>query len=556
MDAMAQARCWHGPADARRFRGLGVWGVETLAEIVDRHAWRCPDKLAVADASLRWTYGELTGLSSRVAQVLLTWGVRPGDVVAVQVPNSAVLPLVHLACVRIGAVFVPLSISWRRAEIRALLTVTQAVVLIAAPLDGAVDLRSLHAELRPDLPDLREVVVAAGLLELAAAGESLTAEQIVALRPDSDAVAHVMVSSGTTGVPKASLWSGNNVVAMLVHHTGSALQLGPDDVAGALAPAGLGSTGYVFPILAPLLVGASCVILESWSAAAALALIAGERCTYVTAVPTQLIDLLEVAVEEADLSSLTRVNNAGAPLPAAVAEQVEARMGCRVQTIYGATDGGVPTMTAVTDSEAQRWTSVGRVQPGQEVRLTGPDGATVGAGETGEIWWRGATKSYGYLNQPYYDAAAFTADGWFRSGDLGTIDADGFLHIVGRCKDMILRGGMNIYPQELEVLLHQVPGVSAAAVVAIPDDRLGERACAVVVCAGEAPTLAELTEFLYEQGLAMFKHPEFLVLIDRLPVNAGGKVDKARLTEHALAELTPPAAQSDQIAHHSRGASR
>jgi non-ribosomal peptide synthetase component E (peptide arylation enzyme) len=537
MDARVRPDSKHDRADAQRFRALGVWGEQTLAEIVDGHANRTPEKLAVADARTRWSYRELTGNSRRLARVLLEQDVRPGDVVAVQIPNSVLLPLVHLACVRIGAVFLPMSSAWRRSEVHSLLTVTRAGVLIAAPRDGDFDLAGLHAQLRAELPALREIVSTDVLPDLIAGTEPLCGEQAAALRADPNDVAHVMVSSGTTGAPKASLWSGNNVVAMVARHTARALQLGADDIAGALAPAGLGSTGYVFPILAPLLAGASSVILESWSVPAALALMERERCTYVTAIPTQLVDLLQGDVEGVDLSALTRVNNAGAPLLPETAEQVETRMGVRVQSIYGATDGGVPTMTAITDPDEKRRNSVGRLLPGEQMELIGPDGAPVGPGQTGEIRWRGATKSYGYLNQPDYDAAAFTADGWFRSGDLGTIDDDGYLHIVGRCKDMILRGGMNVYPQEVETLLHLLPGVCAAAVVAVPDARLGERACALVVPKGDPPTLTEITTFLDQHGLARFKHPEFLVLVDNLPLNAGGKLDKARLTDHAIAEL-------------------
>jgi non-ribosomal peptide synthetase component E (peptide arylation enzyme) len=537
METGARPGSRHGPADAQRFCELGVWGTQTLAEIVDGHAARFPDKLAVADRQVRWSYAELIDRSRRLARLLLDRGVGRGDVVAVQVPNSVVLPLAHLACVRIGAIYLPMSVAWRRSEVHSLLTVTRADALIATPRDGDFDLAGLHAELCDDLSTLREVISTEVLLELIAATEPLSVEQAAALRTDPNDVAHVMVSSGTTGVPKASLWSGNNVVAMVARHTARALQLTPADIAGALAPAGLGSTGYVFPILAPLLAGASSVILESWSVPAALALIERERCTYVTAIPTQLVDLLNGDIDKYDLTSLTRVNNAGAPLLPETAEQVETRIGARVQSIYGATDGGVPTMTAITDPDEKRRNSVGRLLPGEQLQLVGPDGAPVGPGETGEIRWRGATKSYGYLHQPDYDAAAFTADGWFRSGDLGMLDEQGYLHIVGRCKDMILRGGMNIYPQEVEALLHLLPGISSAAVVGVPDARLGERACAVVVPKGDPPTLAEVGAFLDEHGLARFKHPEFLVLIDNLPINAGGKLDKGLLTEHAIAEL-------------------
>lgn len=537
-------RRWHDAAQARKYREAGIWGDKTMPELFDEHVAAHPEKLAVIDGEVRWTYGELADLTQRGAQLLLNLGVRPGDPVAAQVPTCALLPLINLAANRIGAYMVAMPTRWRRAEVASLLATIGAEVLISVESDRDIDVRALHEELRPALPDLHEVLYARtgsadSFESRVRATAPISPRTARGLRPDPDQPAHVMCSSGTTGVPKASLWSANDMIAFLVHQTAPALELNSDDVAGAIAPAGQGSTGYIFPILMPLLVGATSAMLEDWKPQPALDLIARERCTYATAIPTQLVMLLDLDLEAVDLSAFTRFNNAGAPLPPLVAEEIERRMGCRVQNVYGTTDGGVPTMTTIGDHDWARWNTVGKVCDGEEIELRTPDGTVVEPGETGEVFWRGANKTWGYLNQPDYDQANWDGKGWYRSGDLGCFE-DGYLRIVGRSKDMILRGGMNIFPFEVETLLIKHPAVAAVAIISVPDYRLGERACAVVVPAGEPPTLDNLTNFLDAQGLAKFKFPEQLVLVEELPTNPGGKVDKSRL-QQLVAEQTQPA---------------
>ncbi|HEX4109972.1 MAG TPA: class I adenylate-forming enzyme family protein [Solirubrobacteraceae bacterium] len=522
-------RTLHPPERRRHFGELGLWGERTIAELVAAQAERRPDHLAVADAHVRLRYGELWESTGRLAALLRDRGVAPGDPVAAQLPSCALLPLVHLACNRLGALFVPMSTSWREREVGGLLAAVEARVLIAAAADGDFDLAAMHAAL--GVRDPLYVRQPGGLEEAIAAQAP-----IVDVRPGADEPAHVMVSSGTTGVPKASVWSSNDVIAMLAHYTREALEIDERDVAGGLAPANLGSTGYVFPVLTPLLLGASSVLLERWSPAAALELLARERCTYATAVPTQMVMLLDEPLHEHDLGALTRFNNAGAPLSPDVAQRVEERIGCRVQTIYGATDGGVPVMTSIADPDGPRRSSVGRVCRGQELALRG----AAAPGEPGEVCWRGPTKSFGYLGQPDYDEAAFDAEGWFRSGDLGVLDGQGYLRIVGRSKDMILRGGTNIFPAETEALLAEHPAVRAAAVVGVPDARLGELVCAVIAGERDPPGLAALCAFLAERGLARFKHPERLLVVAELPLNAGGKLDRAAVRELALVAPSTP----------------
>lgn len=534
------------PERAARYRAMGLWGDQALCEVFDGHAERTPDKLAIADNHVRWTYGQLQDLSSRLAHALLNLGVREGTVVAAQLPSCALLPLLHLATNRIGALMVPMATGWRRAELSALILSVRAPLLISVPKDRDFDLTSLHAQLREDLPELEAVRYfrdgPTGLEYLLADTPPLSSGQGKELRPSADAPGHVMVSSGTTGLPKASVWSNNDILAMLAHQTVESLQLTSDDLAVGVAPAGLGSTGYVFPVLTPLLIGASSVLLEDWDPQAAVDLIVREKATYATAVPTQMVMLLDLPLEEHDLRHLTRFNNAGAPLPVHVAQQIETRMGCRVQTIYGATDGGTPLMTAISDPDAGRLGSVGRVVAGEEVELRDGSGRPVTGGTPGEVCWRGANKSYGFLNQPEHDKEAFDDEGWFRSGDLGQFDADGYLRIVGRAKDMILRGGVNIFPAEVEDALSSHPRVRSVAVVAVPDDRLGERACAVVIPNGAPPELGELTDHLASFEMAKVKYPEFLVILEAMPTNQGGKIDRAQLREIAELRTRPAAA--------------
>jgi non-ribosomal peptide synthetase component E (peptide arylation enzyme) len=221
-------------------------------------------------------------------------------------------------------------------------------------------------------------------------------------------------------------------------------------------------------------------------------------------------------------------------------------MGCRVQTLYGATDGGVPTITSIDDPDELRHTTVGSVCPGVEVVLLGADDTAVPPGDPGEVCWRGPNKSYGYLNEPDYDRQAWDDQGFFHSGDVGEFDDRGYLRIVGRTKDMILRGGTNIFPREVEELLHEHPEVAGVAIVGIPDARLGERACAAVVPAsGAHPRLDDLCSFLLDRHLAKTKLPERLIVLDELPTNAGGKVDKALIRDIAIKDLAGRARDED-----------
>ncbi|MEO6471694.1 MAG: fatty acid--CoA ligase family protein, partial [Aeromicrobium sp.] len=286
-----------------------------------------------------------------------------------------------------------------------------------------------------------------------------------------------------------------------------------------------------FPVLGPLLAGASSVLLEHWDADDALALLESEKATLATAVPTQVVKLLQdPRIGDRDFTSLRAFTNAGAAMPPEAAQTMEDVFGCVGHVCYGATDGGVPTMTAITDPPEKRHLTVGKIDADSEVRLVDTLGKDVAPGQSGEIMWRGPTKTFGYFNEDHHTEAAFVDDGWYKSGDLGGIDEEGYLRIVGRSKDLIIRGGQNISPQELELLLYKHPAIAEVSVIGVPDPVYGERTCACVVLKrGEQLTLQDLTDFLRSLEVATFKLPERLEIFEDLPKSAGGKITKVEI---------------------------
>ncbi len=518
------------------YRSLGLWQDDPVHRIVERHAQRAPDRLAAADQEHTFTYGELATASRRLATWLADLELPPGTPVAFQTPSSALLPVVHMACDRADLIFVPLTDSFKERELRHLLRMSRAAVAFVPDRGDDRDRYSMVAGMRDDLPDLRVLAGIDGRADLTL--ERLISDgpaEDISLNQDADAPRHCMITSGTTELSRISLWTGNNLWFFLSSYR-DFVEMTDQDVALGLAPANGGSTGYVFPVLAPLLFGATSVLLHRWDVDAALDEFARLSPTLATAIPTQILQLLNRSEElQGAASSLRAFNNAGAPLPAEAAARVEELLGCRVQTSYGASDGGVPAMTRISDPTEKRHGSVGRPLDHTEIRLVDVDLADVAPGEPGEVLWRNATKSFGYLNDDERTAATFWEDGWYRSGDVGVIDEDGYLHIVGRRKDMILRGGRNISPAEIEQLLLRSGEIAEVGVIGVPDDIYGEVICACVVpTPGASPTLESLRSHLVALGTESYKLPDRVEVLERLPRNAGEKLDKRALAEQIV----------------------
>ncbi|QIK41573.1 AMP-binding protein [Pontivivens nitratireducens] len=545
---------------AAEYRQLGYWKDRLLIDYIDEHAGNVPDKVAIADNRSSLTYSQLVQKTENLAAALLKLGIKTGDVVAVQSPNWAELPIAHLALDRIGAVFLPIHDGFRSEEMTLVLGASKAVALILPTTYRDFDYRALVDSIAPDLPALQHRIVLRGEPR----GTELSFDALCsddAWRDDkgqawlrqhqvsANTPLQIMVSSGTTSIPKCSIYSDNCMAFKLLSQYGSvATQMTDKDIGAAIAPAGTGATGYNYPIIAPLLHGGSTVLLEHWNGKhpeESFALIEKHRCTFAVVIPTQLVKMIRSPlVGEYDLSSLRFISNAGAKLESSDAETAEEIFSCPVQTIYCATDSGVPTMTRTADPAEKRRTA-GHVLPGEELKIMREDGSAAPDGEAGEVLWRGANSSYGYLTGNSEMDKAWDSEGWFHSGDLGTLDADGYLTIVGRKKDMIIRGGRNINPAQIEEVLVRHPDVTEAAIVAVRDAVLGEQIGAAIVAAPgkSVPQLGDLTRFVVDAGLPKWCQPEYLLAISDLPRNAGGKIDKLKLSEEFEKLAKSPASE-------------
>ena len=528
------------PEKARQYRAAGLWQDVTLSERFLAQADRFADKLAIVVDGRRATYRQLQRDVLSVANGLLAEGLEPGDVIAGQLPNSYEIPVLHLACNMVGMLYMPLHDSWRALEVGHLLAQAKVKVVISRHLYRDFDYVQMIRDLRPDLPDLKTHFVigeSAGdgikPFEMLVAAEPLGTKQIASLRPDPDYPAALMLSGGTTAISKISRYSSNDLQAML-NAARDGARFVETDVAAALAPAGTGATGYVYPVLMPLLNGGTSVMLPHWSNPEDAAdLMVRENCTYATAIPAQLIKLLPTfrSRPRDDFHNLRVITNAGAPLPYDAAREVEELTGAVIQSIYGATDAGTPTLTTADDPREKRLGTVGRIVAGCECEIRDSDGNALPAGTVGEVTWRGADKSWGYLGADDQTRSVFTQDHFYKSGDLGQFDEDGYLKIVGRIKDMILRGGRNVSPLLIEEALIKHADVQDVAVAAMPDPVLGERACAFVIARpGAGLELAGLLDFLRGEGLATWQLPERLEIMQEFPRSAGGKTLKRELT--------------------------
>jgi non-ribosomal peptide synthetase component E (peptide arylation enzyme) len=527
------------PELAAQFRAQGYWKDQTIYERFRAAAQPDLNKVAIIEGDRRITYGELLRTIDTIAGNLLDLNIPKGGIVALQCKNAPEQLIVHLAAQRIGRLYMPLHDSWRDIEVEHALRTADVTTLIIPGVYRDFDHGAMIAGMLDRLPKLKNIFVMDGkpgafrsFIDLLKPHGHSTAE-LDAERPDPDAPGTLMLSGGTTSLSKISPWSSNNLLNALDRYA-EATGYGRDDVTAAIAPSGTGATGYMYGHLAPVLYGATTVILPRWKdPEAAIQMVLDYGCTQAIGIPTQLT-LMIPGLEKrkpADFARFKVFTNAGAALSVDTAEKIERLMGCEIQTLYGATDAGVPNMTSIHDPRHKRLSTAGKTVRGCDCQLWDPDGKPVAQGESGEVVWRGPDKSYGYLGDEQATRNAFTAAGYYRSGDLGQFDADGYLRIVGRIKDMILRGGRNVSPRTSEEPLMTHPAVLEVAVAAMPDPVLGERACAFVMLKpGRSLSFQEMVQFLTDSKLAIWQLPERLEIVEDMPRSTGGKIAKAKLT--------------------------
>ena len=518
---------------------------ETIGENLRRTVQRFPDRdaLVVRSSGYRATYAQLWEATGEVARGLIALGVEAGDRVGIWSPNRHEWVLVQYATARIGAILVNINPAYTTAELQYVLRQSGASVLLLARRFRQSDYAAMLAEVRERCPDLgAALVLDDDWNTLLDAGRALPPE-VLERREQAlqfDEPINIQYTSGTTGFPKGATLSHHNVLNN-GFFVGEALRLTEDDRVCIPVPF-YHCFGMVLGNLACTSHGATMVIPgEAYEPRPVLEAVAAEKCTALYGVPTMFIgELAHADFASFDLSSLRTGIMAGSPCPVEVMKSVIARMHMREVTIcYGMTETSpVSTQSAIGDALEKRVGTVGRVHPHVEVKIVdAATGAVVPRGERGELCTRGYSVMLGYWNDDQATRGAIDASRWMHTGDLATMDDEGYVNIVGRIKDMIIRGGENVYPREVEEFLHTHPGISEAQVIGVPSEKYGEEVMAWVRCKpGVEVTHEELT--IYCTGkIATYKIPRHWKLVDGFPMTVTGKVQKFRMRELAVEEL-------------------
>lgn len=497
------------------------------------------DALVDVASGRRWTYTEFRTSVRRLATGLLSAGIHPGDRVGIWAPNVPEWTLTQYATAEIGAILVAINPAYRVHELEHVLNQASVRMVITASSFKTSDYVAMLDEVRPRCEHLEDVVVigeARWNVLAASTIDDVALDAAAAALSNTDPI-NIQYTSGTTGAPKGATLTHRNIlnngylVGELLGYTGADRICIPVPfyhcfgmVMGNLAATSHGST-MVIPT-------------PGFEPAAVLNAVAEQSCTSLYGVPTMFIAELAAATFDAvDLSSLRTGIMAGSPCPAEVMRQVIDRMHMsEIAICYGMTETSpVSTQTRADDSLTQRTTTVGPVGPHLEIKVVDPDtGATVPRGANGELCTRGYSVMVGYWNQPDETAEVIDSDGWMHTGDIGVMDADGYVAITGRIKDMVIRGGENVYPREIEEFLYTHPDILDAQVIGVPDERYGEELMVWVRLRPGVATLSEEDIRTYCTGaLAHYKIPRYVHIVEEFPMTVTGKIRKVEMREQS-----------------------
>lgn len=520
---------------------------DTIGADLDRTAAAHPDREALVDSPTgrRWTYRELVAAVDATASGLAARGLAKGDRVGIWAPNCAEWFLVQYATAKLGAILVNINPAYRTSELGYVLRQAGVRMLIAAPEFKTSDYVAMIEEVRPECPGLDQVLILGGADWAAVADAPADAERLaaVAVTLSADDPINIQYTSGTTGFPKGATLSHHNILNN-GYFVGELCGYTEQDRICVPVPF-YHCFGMVMGNLAATSHGAAVVIpAQAFDPAATLEAVALERCTSLYGVPTMFIavlaeldSVLEKTGATPDLSTLRTGIMAGSPCPVEVMKRVIDRLGMHEVCIcYGMTETSpVSTQTRRDDDLDRRTATVGRVGPHLEVKIVDPaTGLTVPRGEPGELCTRGYSVMLGYWDQPEKTAQAIDAARWMHTGDIGVMDADGYIAVTGRIKDMVIRGGENIYPREIEEFLYTHPDILDAQVIGVPDAKYGEELMAWIrMREGAIPLDAESLRAFCTGKLAHFKIPRYVHLVDEFPMTVTGKIRKAEMREMA-----------------------
>jgi fatty-acyl-CoA synthase len=515
---------------------------DTIGDNLDRTAALWPDRDALIDrhAGLRLTYREFNARVDALALGLLRAGLVKGDRVGIWSPNRAEWTITQYATAKLGLILVNINPAYRTHELEFVLNQAGVRMLVAAPGFKTSDYAAMISQVRPSCAGLERVVLFDSAEWDALAGTSGDVGEVRAAqaRLSPDEPINIQYTSGTTGFPKGATLSHHNILNN-GYFVGELCGYTEEDRVCIPVPF-YHCFGMVMGNLGATSHGSAMVIpAPAFDPKATLEAVAAERCTSLYGVPTMFIaELAEPDFESYDLSSLRTGIMAGSPCPVEVMKQVIARMGMEeVQIAYGMTETSpVSTQTRADDSVERRVSTVGRVHPHVEVKVIDPEtGLTAPRGEPGELCTRGYSVMLGYWGEPEKTAEAIDAARWMHTGDIGIMDDEGYLNITGRIKDMVIRGGENVYPREIEEFLYTHPDVLDAQVIGVPDVKYGEELCAWVrMRPGSADLTAETVREWATGKLAHYKIPRYVVVVDEFPMTVTGKVRKVEMRERSV----------------------
>ncbi|GMU46830.1 MAG: cyclohexanecarboxylate-CoA ligase [Porticoccaceae bacterium] len=528
------------PERVRAMRAAGWWRERYLYEHFAAAVAAAPERIAVVDyrtetgARHVLRYRELDDRVARIAAALQRLGIRPGEVVSFQLPNWWEFVAIHLACLRIGAVSNPLMPIFRERELGFMVDFAESRVLIVPARFRGFDHEAMIAGMRTKLPKLEHLFVVGGEGDNAFETALLGFEPVVAApvpEPDPSAVIMLMYTSGTTGMPKGVMHCSYTLdynVARIIERC----RLTADDVIFMGSPLAH-LTGFLYGMWMPMMLGATMVLQDVWQPETAWRLIGEERVSFAMGATPFLADLTHSEARKAHNSDRFRLFVCGgAPIPRVLAEHAARELDIALMAVWGMTECGAITTTRLDDPPEKLFGTDGLIAPGSEVRVVDPEGKPLPPGVEGRLLQRGPATFIGYLKRP--EAYDVDAEGFFDTGDLARMDADGYIRITGRSKDIIIRGGENIPVVEVENLLYKHPAIADCAVVAMPDERLGELGCCFVTLnPGASLDFGEMIAFLRGQGIAKNYLPERLEVVAAMPRTASGKIQKFELREIA-----------------------
>jgi cyclohexanecarboxylate-CoA ligase len=538
------------PERRRAARAASLWPDRSTIDYLDQHARERPDQVALTDhnsmtgRSTTLSYRQLKRYADRVALGLRALGISKGDVVGLQLPNWWQVAALHLACARIGAITNPLMPIFRERELGYMLSFAECRLLVVPQRFRGFDYPAMIAGLRPQLPALEHVFAIGG------DGEASFEAHFIDIRwedapdgatrlgdrPSPDDVILLNYTSGTTGHPKGVMHSANTLHGGMLPWV-RRIGLDARDIVLMASPLAH-LTGFIYGMLVPITLGARAVWQDIWNPVEAARLISEEAVTFTMGATPFLADLTDTpAWHTYSNASLRLFLSAGAPIPRVLVERATERLGAAVLSGWGMTENGCVTCCRIGDPPERVFGTDGGPIEGAEVRIVDNDGRPVPVGTEGRLQARGPCHFLGYLKKP--ELYGVDADGWFETGDLAQMTTDGYIRICGRSKDIIIRGGENIPVVEVEEALYRHPAIQDAAVVAMPDPRLAERACAFVTLKpGVTLDMRNLQQHLEAQKLSKTYWPERLEVVTEMPRTASGKIQKFVLRDRAKSFVT------------------